>query len=77
MKFFKKADEMEMSINFKSMRISWVFENIALLIWTIIGFIKGDEFSYIPLIIIIVQNIVFFSSKLYMTSKMSVNSDEK
>lgn len=36
----QKADEMEMAINFKSMRLSWVFGNIALFIWLVVAFIK-------------------------------------
>jgi len=77
MVFFKKADEMEMEINFKSMRLSWVFENVALLIWLIVDSVKGEYFSFIPLTIISVQNIIFFGSKLYMTRKMSRDGDEK
>jgi hypothetical protein len=37
MKFFRRADEMEMSINFKAMRLAWVFENVALLVWAVIS----------------------------------------
>jgi len=71
----QKADEMEMSINFKSMRLSWFFGNIALLIWLILAFIKNGKFPFILFTIITLQNVIFFGSKLYMTRKMS--SDEK
>jgi len=73
----KKADEMEMSINFKSMRLSWVFVTIALIIWIAVDFIKSGELPLIPFTIISFQNIIFFGSKLYMTRKMSENSNEK
>jgi hypothetical protein len=33
MKFFRKADEMEMSINLKAMRLAWYLKTIALLAW--------------------------------------------
>ena len=71
----KKADEMEMLINFKAMRLSWVFGNIALLIWLTMTFIKNDELPYILFAIISLQNVIYFGSKLYMARKMS--SDEK
>jgi len=71
----QKADEMEMAINFKSMRLSWVFGNIALFIWLVVAFIKSGEFPLILFTIICFQNVIFFGSKLYMTRKMS--RDEK
>lgn len=72
---FIKADEMEMCINFKSMRLSWVFVNIALIIWLVVSLVKSEEIPYILFIIIGLQNIIFFASKLYMTRRMS--DDEK
>lgn len=69
----QKADEMELSINFKSMRLSWVLGNIALLIWLTLAFIKSGEFPLILFTIISLQNVIFFGSKLYMTRKMSSN----
>ncbi len=69
----KKADEMEMFINFKSMKLSWVFVNIALFIWLVVTFIKSGELPFILFTIICFQNIIFFGSKLYMTRKMSGN----
>lgn len=65
MKFFRRAVEMEMSINLKAMRLAYVFENAALLVWAVISQIKG----YTPIIqttIILIQNIIFFGS-LYCT----------
>ena len=73
----KKPDEMEMSINFKSMRFSWLFVNVALIIWLAVDFKKSGELPFIPFTIISFQNIIFFGSKLYMNHKMSENSDEK
>ncbi len=73
----KKADEMEMAINFKSMRLSWVFVIISLFIWIVADFLISGEFPFIPFIIIVIQNIIFFGSKLYMTHKMVGNNNEK
>lgn len=74
---FKKSDEMEMSINFKSMRLSWLFVIIALIIWLLVDFIKSVELPFIPFTIICIQNIIFFGSKRYMTRKMSNDRYEK
>ncbi|MEA4845932.1 MAG: hypothetical protein VB106_01735 [Clostridiaceae bacterium] len=73
----KKADEMEMAINFKSMRLSWVFVNVSLFIWLAADFLKSGELPFILFAIIAIQNIIFFGSKLYMTHKMTGNADEK
>ncbi|HBM81345.1 MAG: hypothetical protein QME45_03225 [Clostridiales bacterium] len=77
MKFFKKPDEMEMSINFKAMRLAWVFENIVLIVWTIISCIKEKGSFPITLMIILAQNIIFFGSKLYMAHKMTDDKNEE
>ena len=69
----KKPDEMEMFINFKSMRLSWVFGNIALIIWLALAFIKSGEFPLTLFTIICFQNVIFSGSKLYMTRKVSRN----
>lgn len=71
--WLKKADEMEMFINFKSMRLSWVFVNVALIIWLAVTFIKSGELPFILFMIISFQNIIFFGSKLYITRQISSN----
>lgn len=69
----KKADEMEMFINFKSMRLSWVFVNIALVVWLAVTFIKSGELPFILFMIFCLQNIIFFGSKIILTRRMSSN----
>lgn len=72
-----KADEMEMAVNFKAMRLSWVFTLLALLTWCVIEFAIDGETPFIPLMIICFQNIIFFSAKLVMTKKLAgKGSDE-
>jgi hypothetical protein len=73
----KKADEMEMAINFKSMRLSWVFVIVSLFIWLVAEYLINGRFNFIPFIIIVGQNVIFFGSKIYMTRKMAGNNDEK
>ena len=70
MKFLRRADELEMSISFKAMRLAWVFENTELLVWAVISQIKGDS-PLIQITIILIQNIIFFGSRSYIQRKMT------
>lgn len=76
MKSFRRADEMEMSINFKAMRLAYVFENAALLVWAVISQIKGDT-PIIQTTIILIQNIIFFGCQSYMKCKMAKEKKDK
>ncbi len=76
MKFFRRADEMEMSINFKAMRLAYVFENAALLVWAVISQINGYT-PRIQILIILIQNVIFFGSQLYMKRKMAKEKKDK
>jgi hypothetical protein len=55
----KKMDEMQMSINVKAIKWSWLFTVIALFIWGMYTFIKTRIIS--PAIyIVIFQNIIYY-----------------
>ena len=73
MKKLRKADEMEMAINFKAMRLSWIFVVVALLIWGIIDAINGRSIYSFPFTIICVQNIIFFATKILITNRLVKN----
>lgn len=66
-----RADEMEMAINFKAMRLSWLFVGIALTVWCIVKFARDHDFPTIPFIILMTQNIIFFSAKLWIANRMA------
>jgi len=66
----KKADEMEMSINFKAMRLSWALTGACLAIWVIVEMALHGELPFIPFILLCLQSIVFFSAKLILTRTM-------
>lgn len=65
-----KADEMEMEINFRSIRIAYVFSLFALLIYCIFELVTANELMTIPFVILCVQCTLFFASKVYLTKKM-------
>ncbi|MGX7197420.1 hypothetical protein [Enterococcus olivae] len=66
----KKADEMEMTINFKATRFSWIAVNIFLILWVMLHKILSGELLVIPLILSFVQNMLFFGYKIYLSKKM-------
>jgi len=68
-----KADEMEMAVNFKSMRISWVFVGVALVAWCLVFLIKDGDVPFIPFMILCIQNIIFFSCTLIYKRMLSGN----
>ena len=55
----RKMDEMELSINQKGIKWSWIFMVLALAIWGIYDLIKTPSTS-LPLILLSLQFIVYF-----------------
>ena len=75
---FKKADEMEMSVNFKAMRLSWTLVGLSLAIWVIVEMAVHGELPFIPFILLCMQSIVFFGAKLILTKRIvGKNNDEE
>ncbi len=74
-----KADEMEMSINFRAMRIAYVFSVLALIAFCGYEIIRFGKLPFIPFLILAIQGVLFFTTKLILTRKMSYtgDSDEK
>lgn len=66
-----------MVIDFKAMRLSWVFVTMALLAWCIIELVIYGETPFIPFIIICVENVIFFSARLIMTNKLAGKGADK
>lgn len=69
-KIFKKADEMEMAINFKAMRLSWAFLVATLVVWEWIELLHGNRQSPVILLVAL-QGCIFGFSKMYYTHKMT------
>ena len=72
-----KADEMEIAINYRAMRIAFVFSGIALLVYCIYEYVALKRLPTIPFVIFLVKEILFFVSKLFITSKMKKGSDDE
>ena len=71
----KKADEMEMAINFRAMRWGYAFIEIAIMVYCIIMFVITGELPLIPFIIDCIGSAIFFWMKLYLTHQMTKDND--
>ncbi len=66
----KKADEMEMTLNFSAMRLSWAFANLYLIVWVLFELIKSGTLVFLPFLLILMKSLIFFGYKLYLSKKM-------
>ena len=71
-----KADEMEMAINFKSMRAAYVFTEICLTIYCIYHFCTAGAFSVVTAIWL-ASVAVFFVFKLIYTHNIIRNENNE
>ena len=55
----RKMDEMEMNINLKAIKWSWLFTVIALFAWFVYNFIQTHTFS-LAFYLLIMQNLIYF-----------------
>jgi hypothetical protein len=69
-------DEMELNIALRATRCSWFFTVIALLIWTIYDVTKTGRIT-LPFFLLIMQNIIFFTSTQIFKWKMGDESGKK
>ena len=67
----KKADEMEVSITLKAIRISWIYSMVFLLIWVLIVHIQTSELPYIPFALLSSDMIVMLLSTRIINRRMS------
>ena len=66
---FRKADEMDIHIALFAVRSSWFAIMIALLIWSIYDIVTKGVIT-MPLNILLLGGIVYFSTDLYMRKKL-------
>jgi len=75
-----KADEMEMDINFKAVRLAWVFVQIALLVFIIAYILANHKWDLILTIIFsmfMASSIVFWTAKIFYTKKMTAGIEDE
>lgn len=71
-----KADEMEMTINFKSLRISFIFTELCLTIYCLYHLLIFREISEVT-IIWSASFVLFFLTKNLYTKKMTRTNDNE
>jgi len=67
---FIKGDEGGSYIANKAIKISWLFYNIALLLWSVVELIQSRELTFV-FIILLAGQIVFWGFYLYYLKKTS------
>ncbi len=72
-----RADEMEVSINYRAMRIAFVFSSIALLAYCMYAYLTLKKIPTIPFVIVCLQGSLFFASKVFITNKMTKETDNE
>lgn len=64
------ADESEMFVNFRAMRLSWLFLTLMLIVWSLYEVIKTGE-PGIQFLILCVSTVIFCTAKLIITKKLT------
>lgn len=72
---FKKADEMEMHIILKSVRIAWAYSVLFLLAWAVYEFIQTRRLG-LPFILLCSQNAVLILSQLIIKRTVAAGNEE-
>lgn len=70
----QKMDEMENQITFKSIKFTWIYTVIFLIIWSVYEYVTTSKFG-LAAILFLTQNVILMVSKLILTHMM-VNKNE-
>jgi len=72
-----KADEMELAINLRAMRVSHCFTTLALVIYCGVVLAEQGDLPTIPFLILCVSNLLFFNVKLWLTRRLAKDADDE
>ena len=72
----KRADEMEMFITFRAMRLSYLFLNSLLAIWFLVEAIKNGKIITVPFTIFIFSQSIFWGTSIYLQNKLGKEDEE-
>ncbi|WP_312093804.1 hypothetical protein [Aminipila sp.] len=75
MGFFRQEDEMDKYIALKSLKISYWFTVLFLLVWAIIDLVKGNRYS-VALALFCSQNVLLVFFDRYYRRKLSEGNEE-
>lgn len=71
-----RADEMEMYINLRSIRIAWAYTVLFLLVWSVYVMVKFGELGW-PFLLMISQNLIIFISQAIYRRKLMAGKNEE
>ena len=78
---FRKADEMEQSIQLQSIRLTWLYSVVFLGIWSIYectaGGINYGRINFLPLILLLSQNVVMYLAQLLYRASMTKGAEDE
>ena len=72
-----KADELEMSVTYRAMRVSYVFMVLAIIGYCIYHCIRFNESPHFHILILCIQGILFFVVRLFLLRKMTMAEKEE
>jgi len=76
-----KADEMERSIQLKSIRLAWIYTFLFLIAWSLYESYKvyrfNEPFNSIPSFLLVSQNLVLTFSQLFFRRRMVDGAEEE
>ena len=67
----RRMDEMEMSIQLRAVRWSWIYTVVFLVAWTLYDVIRWGDVR-LPFILLVSQNLVLFGCRFFFSRKMGV-----
>lgn len=77
---FRKSDEMDVSIQLKSIRISWAFGIICLAVWSFyenyVAHANNMSINFIPSALLVSQGLILALSQLILHKSASKGDDE-
>ncbi|MBR1483832.1 MAG: hypothetical protein IJ598_12835 [Ruminococcus sp.] len=71
-----KADEMETAIHFRAMRCAWIFLVLSLIVWCVVAIISTGVIPPVPMLLVCVSSLIFFTAKTVITNKMTKSGNE-
>ena len=74
---FRRADEMEKSIQLKSMRWAWAYTTLFLLVWVFYNLLIAETVSLLPVMLFITQQLVLSLAQLIYRARMSGGGDDE
>ena len=67
---FRRADEMDLHIALRAVRVSWIIIMASLLVWSLFDFISTGNLT-LPFILLSLGLAVYFAMILYLRKKLS------